>query len=87
MPSKGPATPEATERTYPYIVEMLVPEGGFGRKLAPATEYKPSAGAAAAKEDFADPGIAVDFADEFGGQSATDTPIDRCKPSRPFSRR
>ena len=51
MPSKGPATPEATERTYPYIVEMLVPEGGFGRKLAPATEYKPSAGTAAAKED------------------------------------
>ena len=57
IPSKGPATPETTERTYPYIVEMLVPEGGFGRKLdamhqfTPATEYKPSAGAAAAKED------------------------------------
>ena len=57
MQPNGPATPEATERAYPYAVEMLVPEGGFGRKLdamhqfTPATEYKPSAGAAAAKAD------------------------------------
>lgn len=33
MPCEDRTTPEATERTFPYIVEMLVPEGGFGRKL------------------------------------------------------
>jgi hypothetical protein len=57
MPRKSPATPEATERAYPYVVEMLVPEGGFGRKLDDMHQFharhglRPSAGAAAAKRD------------------------------------
>jgi hypothetical protein len=57
MPRKDAATPEATERAYPYIVEMLVPEGGFGRKLDDMHQFhachgiQPTAGAAAAKRD------------------------------------
>jgi hypothetical protein len=59
---------------------MLVPEGGFCRKLdamhqfTPATEYGRSrreGGRDYIRWCFADSGIAVDFADEFGGQSAT----------------
>ncbi|MGB9270862.1 MAG: hypothetical protein WCB74_16845 [Pseudolabrys sp.] len=27
------ATPEATERAYPHVMEMHVPEGGFGPEI------------------------------------------------------
>jgi hypothetical protein len=30
---KGRASPKAIEREFPHIVEMIVPEGGFGRTL------------------------------------------------------
>jgi hypothetical protein len=30
---KGRTSPEAIEQTYPHIVEMIVPLGGFGKKL------------------------------------------------------
>ena len=80
MPRKGPATPEATERAYPYIVETLVPEGGFGLKLDAMHQFharhgiQPQHGRSRREKGrdyirwcFADPGIAVEFADEFGG--------------------
>lgn len=57
MPRKGPATPEATERAYAYVVEMIVAEGGFGRKLDAMHQVhaghgvQSSAGAAATKKD------------------------------------
>ena len=30
---KGRASPKAIEREFPHIVEMIVPEGRFGRTL------------------------------------------------------
>jgi hypothetical protein len=30
---KGRQSAQSIERDYPHIVEMLVPEGGFGKKL------------------------------------------------------
>ena len=30
---KGRASPKAIEREFPHIVEMIVPEGGFGKIL------------------------------------------------------
>jgi hypothetical protein len=80
MQPNSPATPEATERAYPYIVEMLVPEGGFGRKLDAMQQFharhgiQPQGGRSRREAGrdyirwcFADPGIAVEFADEFSG--------------------
>jgi hypothetical protein len=44
---KGRASPKAIEREFPHIVEMIVPEGGFGKitpcsTFTPATAYGPS---------------------------------------------
>ena len=80
MLRKHPATPEATEKAYPYVVEMLVPEGGFGQKLDAMHQFharhgvQVQHGRSRCEEGrdyirwcFADPGIAVDFVDDFGG--------------------
>ena len=80
MPCEDCTTPEATERAFPYIVEMLVPEGGFGPELDAMHQCHARHGIQVQRgrnrrEDgrdyirwcFADPGVAAEFADEFGG--------------------
>ena len=80
MPCENCTTPEATERAFPYIVEMLVPEGGFGPELDAMHQFHARHGIQVQRgrnrrEDgrdyirwcFADPGVAAEFADEFGG--------------------
>ena len=36
---KGRASPKAIEQDYPHIVEMRVPEGGFGKQLDAMYEW------------------------------------------------
>jgi hypothetical protein len=36
---KGRASPKAIEQDFPHIVEMRVPEGGFGKKLDAMYEW------------------------------------------------
>jgi hypothetical protein len=37
--TKVAPTPKTSKKTYPHIVEMIVPVGGFGRKLADMYEW------------------------------------------------
>jgi hypothetical protein len=36
---KGRTSPKAIEQAYPHIVEMMVPSGGFGKKLDAIYEW------------------------------------------------
>jgi hypothetical protein len=79
---KGRASPEANERDFPHHVEMIVPEGGFGRKLDVMHEWHRARGIEAmhgrGRRDengrycirwcFADPTVASAFETQFGGQ-------------------
>jgi hypothetical protein len=89
MQPNSPATPEATERAYPYIVEMLVPEGGFGRKLDAMQQFharhgiQPQGGRSPAKRDATTfdgaspiPELQSSSPMNLAVQSATSTPID-----------
>jgi len=80
MLCKRPTTPEETERDFPYVVEMLVPEDGFAAKPIAIRQFHNRHGIQAQpgrtrREDgrdyirwcFADPAVAAQFADEFGG--------------------
>ena len=77
---KGRASRQALLRDFPYVVEMVVPEGGLGRALDRMYEFhalrgiKAQNGAGRRVDDceiitwmFADPAIAQEFALEFGG--------------------
>jgi hypothetical protein len=77
---KGRASPKAIEQDFPHIVEMRVPEGGFGKKLDAMYEWHIHRGIRAVNSTgrrdesgrdyirwcFADPKIAEAFASEFG---------------------
>ena len=80
MLCKRPTTPEDTERDYPHVVEMLVPEDGFGPKLVAMHQFhsrrriqvQPGRSRREYGRDyirwcFADPEVAAEFADGFGG--------------------
>ena len=80
MSTKDRATPEDTERAYPHVVELLVPYEGFDRELAAMHQFHARHGIQAQRGRsrrenggdyirwcFADPGVAAEFADEFGG--------------------
>jgi len=77
---KASASPEDIERAFPYIVEMAVPETGFGARFDAMLEFhrrrnlEPHRGRDRREPGrdfirwcFADPDIAAEFADEFGG--------------------
>jgi hypothetical protein len=77
---KGSASPEDIEKAFPYIVEMVVPEGGFGTGLDAMYEFhrrrnlearrgrcRREQGRDFIRWCFADPDVATEFADEFGG--------------------
>jgi hypothetical protein len=80
MLCKRPISPEETEREFPHVVEMLVPEEGFASKLIAIRQFhtlrgieaRPGRSRCESGRDyirwcFADPGVAAEFADEFGG--------------------
>lgn len=80
MLCKRHTSPEDTERDYPFVVEMLVPEDGFGPKLIAIHQFHSRRGiqtqpGRSRQENgrnyirwcFADPEVATEFADEFGG--------------------
>ena len=76
---KGRASPKAIEREFPHIVEMIVPEGGFGRTLDAMFDFHARHGIRAINSTgrrdengrdiirwcFVDPAVAAAFADEF----------------------
>ena len=77
---KGRASAKTIARDFPHIVEILVPEGGLGKRLDAMYEWHRSRDIGARRgqgrhEDdrdyvrwcFADPHIATAFAAEFGG--------------------
>jgi hypothetical protein len=77
---KGRTSTKAIEQAYPHIVEMIVPLGGFGRKLDDMYEWHRARGIqdqrGRSRRDengrdyvrwcFADPAMAAAFAKEFG---------------------
>ena len=76
---KGRPSAKSNERDFPHIVEMIVPEGGFGKALDAMYEWHIHRGIrainSAGRRDennrdyirwcFADPALAQAFADEF----------------------
>ena len=76
---KGRASPKAIEREFPHIVEMIVPEGGFGRTLDAMFDFharhsirainstgrRDENGRDIIRWCFADPKLAEAFASEF----------------------
>ncbi|MFZ0027887.1 MAG: hypothetical protein WBV76_19535 [Pseudolabrys sp.] len=76
---KGRASPKAIEREFPHIVEMILPEGGFGRTLDAMFDFHARHGIRAINSTgrrdengrdiirwcFADPKLAEAFANEF----------------------
>jgi hypothetical protein len=79
---KGRTSPKSIERDFPFIVEIVVPESGFGRRLDAMYDFHASHGIQAQRgrsrrdEDgrdyirwcFADRKIAAAFAAEFGAK-------------------
>jgi hypothetical protein len=77
---KGRANPKSIKRDFPHIVEMRLPDGGFGKKLEAMYEWHSRLGIRAINSTgrrdengrdyirwcFADPKIAEAFASEFG---------------------
>jgi hypothetical protein len=77
---KGRPNPKAIEKDFPHIVEMRVPEGGFGSKLNAMHRWHDARGIPALNSTgrrdehnrdyirwcFADPEIAELFEKEFG---------------------
>ena len=67
------------EEAFPHFVEMALPDGGLGKKLDTVIQWHRARGldAISGRRDengrhyirwcFADPGVAVVFADEFDG--------------------
>ena len=77
---RGRSSLNVVESKFSHHVEMLVPEGGFGRGLGAILAWHDSNGIPATlgrsrREDgkeyirwcFADPDLAVEFADQFNG--------------------
>jgi hypothetical protein len=76
---KGRTSLKSIERDFPYIVEMIVPEGGFGKTLDAMYEFHTRHGIRAINSTgrrdenardiirwcFADPAIAKSFATVF----------------------
>ena len=76
---KGRQSPKAIEKDFPHIVEMIVPEGGFGKTLDAMYDFHARHGIRAINSTgrrdennrdyirwcFADPAIAEAFASEF----------------------
>jgi hypothetical protein len=76
---KGRTSPKSIERDFPHIVETIVPEGGFGKRLDAMYEFHARHGVRAINSTgrrdengrdyirwcFADPGLAAAFAKEF----------------------
>jgi hypothetical protein len=77
---KGRTSPKTIEQDFPYVVEMRVPEGGFGKKLDAMYEWHTRRSIRAINSTgrrdengrdiiswcFANPDVAAAFADEFG---------------------
>jgi hypothetical protein len=77
---KGRASSKSIERDFPHIVEMIVPEGGFGKTLDAMCDFHARHGIRAINSTgrrdengrdyirwcFADPAVAEAFAKEFG---------------------
>jgi len=77
---KGRSSPKAKEHRFPYHVDMLVPEGGFGAGLNTIHAWLEARGVPAVtgrgrhtdsgdyiRWCFADPDVAVEFANIFDG--------------------
>jgi hypothetical protein len=76
---KGRTSPNSIERDFPHIVEMIVPEGGFGKALDAMYDFHARHGIRAINSTgrrdengrdyirwcFADRGLAAAFAKEF----------------------
>ena len=76
---KGRPSAKSIERDFPHIVEMIVPEGGFGKALDAMYEWHTHRGIRAINSTgrrdengsdhirwcFADPAVAAAFASEF----------------------
>jgi hypothetical protein len=79
---KGRTSPEAIERDFPHHVEMIVPLGGFGKKLDVMHEWHSARGIEAmhgrGRRDekgrnyirwcFSGPTVASAFESQFGGR-------------------
>jgi hypothetical protein len=77
---KGRTSPESIEQDFPHVVEMIVPEGGFGKSLDAMYDFHARHGIRAINSTgrrdesgrdhirwcFADPVVAETFACEFG---------------------
>ena len=78
---KGRTTFKSIERAFPHHIEMIVPLGGFGKKLDAMHKWHRARGIEAlhgrGRRDensrnyirwcFADPHVAAQFVNEFGG--------------------
>jgi hypothetical protein len=79
---KGRTSPKSIERNFPHIVEMLVPEGDFGKWLDAMYEFharhgiqvqggrsrRDESGRYCIRWCFADPTLATAFENQFGGR-------------------
>jgi hypothetical protein len=89
---KGRANPKSIERDFPHIVEMRVPEGGFGKKLDAMYEWhtrrsirainstgrRDETGRDIIRWCFADRALAEAFADEFSISGSIPATLNSC---------
>lgn len=77
---KGQITPRMNERTFPHLVDIVVPPGGLGARLDAMHDWLRArsiparhgrGGLNAVRWCFSDPAVADDFARKFDGVRST----------------